>query len=204
MGLLTGALSFRRYRVVGDLPPDFRDRFLDAIAAHTLRENDRARSKEENLGWAAITDPGDMDLFLNKFLYNNFLVLSMRVDKKRVPGKYLKIQVDRRVRDSMKAKGLERIGAAHRRELKEAVEEELLGRALPVVAVYDMAWDILKGEVWFFATSDPVHDLFRGLFLETFKLEIARIQLSDWLIPAVSREELSAAVDPLSPERWRA
>lgn len=195
MGLLSGALSFRRYRVLGELPADFRETFTEAIVKNALRENDRARSKEDNVGWVAITDAADIDLFLNKFLYNNFLVLSMRVDRKRVPAKYLKIQVDRRVRDTMAAKGLERIGAAHRRELKEAVEEDLLGRALPVVAVFDMAWDIHKNEVWFFGTSDAINDIFRFLFKETFKLELQRVQLSDWLQPVIPPEELTALAE---------
>jgi recombination associated protein RdgC len=203
MGLLAGAMSFRRYRVLGALPDGFRDLYIESIGRFAFRENDRARSKEDNIGWVAITDAADIDLFLNKFLYNNFLVLSMRIDKKRVPGKYLKIQVDRKVRETMEARGLQRVGAAHKRELKEAVEEDLLARALPVVAVFDMAWDIHRNEVWFFGTSDLVNDHFRALFKDTFGLEIMRIQLSDWIMPPFSREELASLAEGLAPASFR-
>lgn len=203
MGLLSGGLSFRRYQVLGTPPEGFRDLYTESILKHVFRENDRARSKEDNIGWVAVTDPGDTDLFLNKFLYNNFLTLTMRVDRKRVPGKYLKIQSDKKVREAMAARGLERMGAVGRREIKEAVEEELLARALPAVAVFDMAWDMVKNEVWFFGTADVMNDHFRALFKDTFQLELQRIRLSGWLNAVMSPDEVATLADPLGPESFR-
>lgn len=203
MGLMAGALSFRRYKVMGELPDGFRDLYIESIGRYVLRENDKARTKDDNLGWVSILDPADIDLHLNKFLYNQFLVLALRVDRKRVPARYLKIMVDRKVREVMKAAGLERMGAQRRKEIKEAVEEELLGRALPVVATFDMMWDIDKMEVWFFATSDAICDLFRGLFKDTFGLELHRLKPADWMMPPFTREELEALVGAMAPAVFR-
>lgn len=203
MGLLAGGLSFRRYKVLGELPEGFRDAFLESLARNVLRENDRARTKDDNVGWVAILDPADIDLHLNKFLFSQFLVLAMRVDRKRVPARYLKIMVDRKVKEVMKATGLERIGTQRRKEIKESVEEELLGRALPVVATFDMMWDIDKMEVWFFATSDAICDLFRGLFKDTFGLELHRLKPSDYMMPPFTREELEVKVSAMSAAVFR-
>lgn len=203
MGLLAGSLSFRRYQVLGELPPNFRDLYLDSIARHVLRENDRARTKDDNIGWVSILDPSDIDLHLNKFLYNQFLVLTLRVDRKRVPARYLKIMVDRKAKETMTQLGLERLGTQRRKEIKESMEEDLLARALPVVATFDLAWDIQKMELWFFATSDAICDLMRGLFKDTFGLELQRNKPSDWLQPAFSRDELAQLAEALGAEVWR-
>lgn len=204
MGLLAGSLSFRRYQVLGELPASFRDLYLESISRLAFRENDKARTKDDLVGWVSVEDPADIDLHLNKFLLGSQLVLSMRVDKKRVPARFLKIMVDRKCREIMKAQGLERLGNVRKREIKEAVEEELLGRALPVVATFDMLWDIEKMELLFFAASDPVNDLFRGLFKDTFGLELHRLRPGDGLLTRFSREELAARVELIGPEaRWR-
>ena len=181
MGLLTGNLSFRPYRVVEDLPPDFRTTFLEAIHRKSFRENLESRSAEENVGWVNIADPDDTHLDLNKVLHDHYLVLALRIDKKRVPAKLLAILARRRMEEVREAKGLERLTASHKREIKEAVLEDLLGRALPSVAVYDMAWDINTGRVRIFATSDTLCDLFRVFFEDTFKLHLLRTRPSTWL-----------------------
>lgn len=204
MGLLAGALSFRRFKVKGELPEKFRDGFLENIARFALRENDRARTKDDNCGWVSITDPADTDLHLNKFLFSQYLVLTFRVDRKRVPARYLTIQLDKKVREVMALEKLQRVGPNRKKELKAALEEELLGRALPVVATFDMAWDIETMELWLFTTSDAICDLFRGLFKDTFGLELERIRPSHWLSPLFPRDELAGLVQGLEPEKgWK-
>ena len=126
MGLLTGGLSFRRYRVYGDLPSDFRETYLDSVLSLTHQENLKHRSKEPLIGWVSITDPADVALDLNTLLYDHYLVLSLRQDKKAINSKLFSILLDRRQKEVKEERGLERLGKNHKDEIKEALEEELL------------------------------------------------------------------------------
>lgn len=201
MGLLTGSSSFRRYRVRGELPPDFRDRFVEAVQHRAFKENLDARSGEDNVGWVNLVDDDDTTFTLNKILFNNYLTLGLRVDKKRVPARLLKILAERRCREIREAKGVERMSASHKRDVKEALEEDLLGRALPAVAVYDMAWDINAAELRFYATGDAINDLFRTFFKDTFALDLVRLKLCHWLEPrGLALDQQADVVSRLRPE----
>lgn len=197
MGLLSGSLSFRRYRVIGKE----KDNFLEAVMTRRFHENLTARSSEDNAGWVNLVDPDDTDFNLMKIQYNHYIVLTMRVDKKRVPAKLLSILHKRRCKEVMTQKGLERLSASHRKDIKEALEEELLSQALPTVAVHDMCWDLNAGELRFFSTSDSVNELFRALFKETFQLDLAPINLDHWLERSgINRAEIRERIADLRPD----
>ena len=201
MGLLKGNLSFRRYRVVGELPSGFRDRYIEAVQKNAFRENLEARTTDDNIGWVNLTDPDNTAFDLNALFYNQYLVASLRMDRKRVPAKLLAILHQRRCREVMEAKGVERLSASHKRDLKEALEEELLRRALPTVAVHDMAWDLDGREVRFFCTSSGVNDLFQAYFKDTFGLDLVRLSMTHWLEQAgLTMEEIEAGIAEAAPE----
>ncbi len=202
MGIFSNALTWRHCRVSADPPSDFRARFADAIARNALRENERIRTKDENVGWVAINDPGDTALSIEKVLFNTILALSMRVDKKRVSAHYLKIMVARRRKAVLEAEGKTRLSANQKKAIREEIEEDLLGRALPHVAVYDMAWNIVKGDVYFFSLSKPVFDLFQTLFRNTFEIDLHPVGLEEWLETGQDRELVEAAFNGLEPTIW--
>ncbi len=181
MGLLTGGLNFRRFRIHQPLPEGFREHFLESIPKHAFEEDLGHRSKEPLIGWVNVFNAGDTRFDLNTFLFDHYLVLSMRMDKKAVNGRLFQILLQRRLDEIRAERGIERIGKKHKEEIKEALEEELLGRALPSVATHDLAWDVTTGEVLAFATSDTVADLLQGLFHDTFGVRMYPERMVDWL-----------------------
>lgn len=198
MGLLKGNLSFLSFKVAGELPPNFRGVFEERIRFRAFKERLDARTGDENIGWVNIIDPDDIDLNLNAFLYGNYLVLGLRIDKKTVNAALLRIMTQRQVKETMEAKGAERLSASHKRDIKEAVHEELLQRALPSVRVFDMAWDIDTGEVRLFTTSQGVADIFRIFFRDTFELELEYLKLAHWLHRGgLTPKEIETGVDSL-------
>ena len=201
MGFLSGNLSFRRFKVVGALPSGFRESFVEAVQRRAFRENLDARTADDNIGWVNLLDPDDAEFDLNKILYDHYVVLSLRVDRKRVPARLLSILHKRRCEEVKAEKGMERLSANHKREIKEAVEEDLLQRALPAVQVHDMCWDINSGEARLFATSDTVADVFRIFFKDTFSMELAHVRPSHWLDAAgIERGDLERRLFDLRPD----
>lgn len=195
MGLITGGLSFRRFRVIQPLPEGFRDLFLENVQRFVFQENLQHRSKEPLFGWTSVFNPDDTSFDLNKLLFDRYLVLGLRMDKKAVNGKLMQILLERRYESVKAERGLERLGKKHKEEIKEALEEELLGQTLPSVNTYDLAWDIHTGEVLIFATSDATVEIFQGLFHDTFGARLYPDRMVDWLAARFSWEEIEARTD---------
>ncbi len=199
MGLLSGSSSFRRFRTVQPLPNDFRESFVDSVNRYAFRENPGHRFKEPLIGWANIFNPDDTDFTLNTFLYDHYIVLTMRSDKKTVNGRFLNIQLERRYREVMNERHLTRLGKQHKAEIKEALEEELLAKALPAVSTYDVVWDINSGEVFVFATTDAAVDYVHGLLHDTFGIIVHPERMVDWLAERWDWETIEALVDAHVP-----
>lgn len=169
MGILTGAVSVRRYRAVGSLPEGFRTSFGDALADHSFREPREWLPGVEAVGWCQIhnlldTDFGD----INRWLYNQYLVAAMRVDKKALPGKYFKAHLEKRVSAWCQEQGRPKCPAAVKADIKDQLQREMLEKTLPRVATYEFCWDLDSGHVLFHNSSDKVNDAFRKLFRHTF------------------------------------
>lgn len=200
MGLITGGLTFRRYRVYQPLASDFRDTFLEGVTRHAHQENLKSRTKDPNIGWVNIFDAGDTYFDLNKILYDRYLVLGLRVDKKAVNGKLFNILLERQYQQVMEERKVERLAKNHKEEIKEALEEELLSQTLPSVNVFDLAWDIHSGQVFFFGTSDLVNEFVQGFFHDSFNHRLYPERTVDWLVSAgLSWEEIETRAQGYLP-----
>ncbi len=199
MGLLSGSSSFRRFRTVQPLPKDFRESFVESVNRYAFRENPAHRVKEPLIGWTNIFNPDDTQFTLNTFLYDHYIVLAMRADKKAVNARYLQIQLERRYREVMAERHLTRLGKQHKAEIKEALEETLLAKALPAVSTYDVVWDINTGEVFIFATTDTAIDYIHGLLHDTFGLIIHPERMVDWLSEHWDWDAIERLVDANIP-----
>lgn len=181
MGFLKGSATARRFQVQGQLEDGWKERAVESLARLAFREQMRSRAVEDNVGWTHVDNPGAQPSDMGAWSIGQWVVLGVRLDRKVVPAKLLQIKQEAAIRQTMAEKGLERIGAVHKREIREAVKEELLGQALPLVRHVELVWDTVSGEVLIFSTSDRVVDMVVGLFRETFGLELQADRLVDWL-----------------------
>lgn len=190
MGLVTGGLNGRRYRIRTPLPEGFRDLFLAQVREHAFVECEDAADTEPRLGWVEIFDPARTAFELNDFLIDRYLALTLRADTKKVQGAYFKIALARRFAAVCEERGLERLSKADKEAISEALEAELLRRAVPSVSTTDVVWDIHTGEVVVFATSENTLELVRVLLYETFGVRIEPERTIDWLTDKLDRQEV--------------
>lgn len=152
-------------------PPATLDReaFADAIARRTFRDVDaELASNKQAFGWVGIHDPLATALSTADLFFQQYLVIGFRYDKWAVPAKLLWLE-RRRVEEQRKAeRGIPRLGAATRREIKDEVEARLLARSLPTPRLFDCAWNLETGRVFFTGKQKAAKDCFVGLFHETF------------------------------------
>ena len=169
MGVLKGTITTRRYRVLGDLPTDFRERYREALTAQAFRAAASRTYAEEVAGWVEIGNLLDTRFEdAEHWLMDSYVVLGLRVDKKAVPGQLLRAHVAKAAREWCEAQGRSRCPAKVTAELRERIEDDLLARSLPKVSVYELVWNVDEGWLAFHNTSERVNDRMRTLFFRTF------------------------------------
>lgn len=194
MGVLAGALTGRRFRVVGTLPEGWQSFFQEQLNEHAFREPVTAGGKEELEGWVRVQNLLDTDFDdANQWLFQNYAAFALRVDVKSLPARLLAAHVEKRCRAWAEERGVGRAPASVRKEIKEALETEWLARALPRVAVTEIAWNVIAGTAIVGATSDKVIDRVRKRFSRTFRLDLVPWSPLDASQDVQQRETLLAS-----------
>ena len=200
MGLLSGGLNGRRFRVQQPLASGFRDAFIEAVRENAFVDDLEASDAEPRVGWVHAFDPSKTTFELNDFLFDRFVVLTMRMDKKSVNGAYAKIALARRIEAILQERGLPKLSKSDTEMVKDALTADLHRRALPSVSTCDVAWDTHTGEVLVFSTSENVVELVRVLLGETFSVDIRGERLCDWLAEKFDRKEIVQRIDQYLPD----
>jgi len=171
MGILSGALTARRYRVDGEVPIGFREGFAEGLRSYAFQDKSSPTAGEELVGWVEIhnlLDVGFEDI--NRWLYDHYAIFSLRVDKRVLPAKLFKAHLEKRVEAWCQEHQRSKCPAAVRGELKELLEFEMLQKTLPRVSVYEVCWNVTDGWLLFHNLSDRANERFVKLFFETFGL----------------------------------
>jgi DNA recombination-dependent growth factor C len=172
MGIVSGGVRLRRYQVLGEVPPDFRDAFEAAVRQHAFAEFEADDHREELLGWVAVDDWSDADLPLDRWLVENTVNLSLRVDTRRIPQRYLKRECKRLEAEWKLKFGREHLSRAERDQVKEVVTRRLLDRVIPSTQTHDFSWDLDRGEVLFWGAGEKASEAFRSFFEKTFGVKL--------------------------------
>lgn len=173
MGVVSGAMTVARFRVVGELPEGWRESFRERLNDFAFKEPPQGTGKEEVEGWVQIhnlldTEFGDF----NRWLYNDVLLFALRIDKKRLPAKLFKATLEKKCASWCAAKGVERCPASVRQELKDELEQNWLARTLPSVSVTEAAWHINSGWLLLHSLSETMAERYRKRFFRTFGLKL--------------------------------
>jgi hypothetical protein len=200
MGLLTGGLNGRRFRIPSPLPSQFREQFMEAIREHAIVPDTHACTDEPLAGWVHAFDPAETTFELNDFLFDRFLVLTLRIDKKTVSSKYFNIALTEKVAERAAERGEERLPKSELEALTDGLRSALLGRALPTVTTCDLAWDINSGEVIVFSTSEKVLERLEAILRDTFAVTLRPERMVDWLTEKIDREEVIERIHSFLPD----
>jgi recombination associated protein RdgC len=182
MGVLGGPMTVARFRVVGNLPGGWRDTFRDRLNESAFRDPPQGMGKEEVEGWVQVHNLLDTSFDdFNRWLYNDVILLALRVDKKRLPAKLFRATVERRCSQWCAEREVERVPSAVKQEIKEKLEHEWLARTLPTVNVVEAAWSLENN--WFIvhSLSETMAERFRKRFHRTFGLKLAPWSPLDFL-----------------------
>lgn len=172
MGAFRGSITYTRFHVRGELPSDFRERFVTAIGLRAFRDLDPAEDVEHRAGWCSIEHPFDVDLTSEKVFFNGYLNLGLRVDTWRIPGPLFKASFREAEREYLATHGGEKLSRAQKKNLEAVVTSTLRRKVVPAMKVVDLTWALDEGVVRFFQQSPKQHELMTELFETTFELDL--------------------------------
>ncbi len=199
MPFLSPTLSFTRYMIKDPLPDNFWATAIDQIGSKVFRENS-AGVQEMSTGWVAPRDPFRDTITIEDISFSDYLVLSLRIDKRSVPSALVKKFCAIEEKRTIAERNLERITGKMRKEIRERVRLELLSKALPVPATYDLCWNIATGKLYFFCRQDKICGIFEELFKVTFELRPYPVIPYTLGLQLVDRENMALTFKEMKPE----
>jgi DNA recombination-dependent growth factor C len=171
MGLLSGSASFVRYIVEGELPDNFWEFVAERIGAFSFRDIDDTFD-EYSIGWVSVENMFDSEFAFSSYRAGDYIVLSMRIDERKVAPAVLKkfcLKEEERIK---KERQVPRLNRAHRQEIKENMQLQLVKKVVPVGTIYDLCWNLADSTLLFFSTSNKAQAVLEDFFKETFGLRL--------------------------------
>ncbi len=172
MGALRGSLTFSRFFVHGDIPDDVPGTSLKRIRAQAFQPLLADEDVNERHGWASIDDPFDLELDHEKVFFNEYVTLTLRLDRWAIPGPLLKAQLREAEQKLCEKKGMEKLGRKAKADLKDMVVKKLRRQLVPVTKAADLVWNLNTQVVLFFSHAAKQHELVQALFEKTFRLQL--------------------------------
>ena len=174
MGFLSASTSFVRYRVLGDVPRELWTQLEDKLKEHGFQDIDHT-SDERSFGWVSIDNMLDTSWSEASPFKGEFAAFALRLDTRRISPAVYKKHYQMALEEltaQMKEQGTPFVGRDRKKELKDQVKLKLLGRTLPVPAVFDVIWNMQNNRIALASTQDKVRQLFEDLFTQTFQLHL--------------------------------
>lgn len=168
MGVFTGPITYRKYKVVGELVAGFRELFMESILKNKHQDIDPQTEDEMKVGWVGVGDLLDTEPVFDRVFYTDKILLTMRMDTLRLPAGTLRVFLTQAEEEFREATGKERLSKADRDEVRDMITKQLRKRAIPGIKGFDMVWDLNEESVRFWSLSKAPCEEFENLFTDTF------------------------------------
>ena len=168
MGFLSASTSVVRFVAIAPAQME-RGRIAKAVTKRAFRESEAGiGDPRQSWGWVTVHDPLLTSFTPADLFFHHYLVVGFRYDKRLVPPKLLMLERRRLENERKAARGVTKLGAAERREIKDEIAERLVARALPNPRLFDVVWNLQTGRIYFSGKLRAAREAFGDCFRETF------------------------------------
>ncbi len=183
MGILSGSITYLRFRVEGTAPANFTEIFEEALSVRRFIPLHPEGEDNESFGFVPLQKPyaDDEPILNDQFLFGDCIALGYREDVISFPKAMMRDLVQKRLNESLEKHQSER-GAQLKQTIQAAIMSEMRKRILPRSKVVDCFWDLSRKEVRFFARGKGVSDRFVDLFEQTFHVKLRLKTFADTAI----------------------
>lgn len=172
MGAVSGALTFTRFFVRGELPEDLRGRFVKNLRLRVLEPLRVEEEETERVGWCCMGRTHDLELRHDEVFQGGYLCVGLRLDRWKVPSNLVKVHLAEATEQALAAGGKEKLSKREKDELKRRITLRLKKKTLPSMRSYDVVWNLDTGVLLFWSQSARLHLELSALFEATFGLDL--------------------------------
>jgi hypothetical protein len=198
MGFLKGTASFVCFEAEGQLPEDALDFIAERIKGYAFRDIDDSYD-EYSIGWVSVVNMFDASFAYASYAVGDNIVLTLRVDERKVAPAVLKKMVQKEEERVRLEKQLPKLSRGMKVEIRERVKSELTKKALPVPATYDLHWNLTDNTVFFFTTNKKLHAVLEDFFKEVFGLTL-RQRIPYLVALTLLDKDEAARLDQITPQ----
>lgn len=175
MGVFSGTLSYMRYFVEGASPIEKasdKEALIERLQLYATPELTPEHEEDQVHGWALVERVLDTEFTQDKIFFNDYLLLSLRIDSWKIPSALLKAHQAEAERAYMKEQNRDKLGKREKTLIRDQIKKQLKTRLLPSLAAYDACWHMESGLLRFWSLSSRANELFIELFEKTFNMQL--------------------------------
>ena len=201
MSFLGRSSSFVRFSVEGDLPDNPLEFIGDRIGSFVFEDIDD-NFEEYSVGWVSVINMFDSTFEYGSHLFGDYVVLSLRVDERKVSPSILKKFTQKEEERVKKEKQLPKLSRTLKLEIKERIKTELTRKAMPLPAVYDLVWSLSESSLYFFSTNKKAQMLLEDFFKDCFGLVLVLQIPFTTAVQLLPDDEGQARLEQITPELY--
>ena len=174
MGILSSSVSITRYQVKGHLKAPMLEMVANGLKKNAITEIDEDAS-EKSVGWTSFHNPFHPDFSGSSFVYGNYFVFSLRIDKKSISPKLIKKHFTMESAKHLASSGRQFLSRNEKKVLKDHVFHKLSVRIPATPSIYDAIWNYEESCLWFFSNLKAANEELERLFSHSFQLTLLRL-----------------------------
>lgn len=172
MGIFTGTLTFKIYRVLDSLSDDYIDVLNTGIKKNRFKPLDSESRETISMGWVHPLNPLEGMKDAESAIIDEYLVLGLRIDKKNLNKKIFKSHLLKRIDEIKKDKKINRLSKEQKEALEEEIRIKLIKDISPSTTLIEALWNLNSGKIYFGSMSKTRNEDFVELFIQSFNLSI--------------------------------
>ncbi len=175
MGILSTSASITRYIVRGEIKQPILENISQNLEKYKIREID-GKTEQFSIGWTCFDDPYHPNFMLNRsFIIANYLVFSMRLDKKTIPSKLVKKLFLEETQKRLQDTGRDFLTRDEKESITEGIIQRLCVSIPASPNVYDIIWNYEENWLLFFTNVKSANEALESLFHKTFDMRLIRL-----------------------------
>jgi len=174
MSLSSSTVSITQYNVQGQYNSRVIDTVAGGLTKNTISDIDQ-QVLDKAVGWTSFDKPFQPDFGGSNFVYGNYFVFSLRIDKKNIAAKVLKKQYTIEAARRMVESGRDYLSKTEKKMIKDHVLNALILRIPATPNIYDVVWNYEESSLWFFSNLKAANEELETLFSKSFRLSLIRI-----------------------------
>lgn len=159
MPILRGAVTFARFRVEHrDRPPaDVRRWLLKGLKSQAFEPLDKKGDEDRACGFVELENHDAIDFHVGQLFYGERALFAWRVDQLKVPANQVRDELERWMRAFEQREG-RKPARSEKSEQRGAIRHQLRVRALPLMRLHDLSWNLKTQKLQVWSASRKVVD----------------------------------------------